>query len=133
MNRRTLIALASVASIATWTKPIVNSIILPAHAQTSPACGNILDVDVIGAWRFTSSDNVQFDIEFLDQNSWTDGSNIFPWMRDSNGELSLDIGIGSPLIASITVESNCIASELEIQNNNQFFTNFVPPATGVRN
>lgn len=35
-RRKTLVALTGISAMATWHKPIINSIVTPAHAQTSP-------------------------------------------------------------------------------------------------
>ena len=136
-RRKFTIGLFSVAGIVsvptTWTTPIINSVMLPAHAQTS--CTSILDVDVLGVWRFTSVDNVQFDIEFVDDtnlsvNGGPPGSGI--WSRGMDGVLILSVSHRAPLRTIITNENGCVASRLEIQNSTQFFIDFVPPAIGFR-
>lgn len=132
MNRRSLLTIASIASLAVWHKPVINSVVLPAHAQTS--CANILDVDVIGNWRFEDSSGNVLEIDFINETTLrVDNASVTQsWYRDSNnGNLMLDIvGSRPPLRVSITTEDNCVASGLSIITDS--FFGFVLPMPGNR-
>jgi len=65
-RRKILLGLGATSAMAAWHKPIVNAVILPAHAQGSPVCpdiivGNAQSSGLSGAESFTSC-GVTFDI-----------------------------------------------------------------------
>ena len=139
MNRRSLIALASMVSLAVWHKPIINSVILPAHAQTS--CPSIQDVDVIGNWLFTDAVGNTVEIDFIDENSLIidNRSSSESWFREADsGDLSLEVRGSAPVWNGfISQESNCTASEITItraDSDPNEFTNspFQEPLIGQR-
>lgn len=133
MNRRPLIALASVATIGTWTKPIINSIILPAHAQTS--CSAINDVNIVGNWRFTDQNNVTVDIEIIDDNNVNfDNRGVNePLIRASDGTLIFDIRRPrAGWQGTITEERNCVASEITITIAPNDANTYTTPLIGVK-
>lgn len=115
MNRRSLLTLASIASLAIWHKPVINSVMLPAHAQTS--CTS--PAGIIGNWRFTDQNNVSVDIEFVDESNMIFNNRGFtnPWQySESHGStIFLDIrNPRAPWEAMVTQETNCVASEITI-------------------
>lgn len=114
MNRRSLITLASVVSLAVWHKPIINSVVLPAHAQTS--CANPLNIDVLGKWLFTDVNGKQIQIEFInDQELKVKDTLIYGWSRLDDGKLQLDVrGPAKGWTAFISMEENCIASKITV-------------------
>lgn len=141
MNRRSLIALASFISLAAWHKPIINSIVLPAHAQTS--CSSSQDVDVTGEWLFTDPDGKTVEINFLDDSSLIIDNRVSPqpWRRSTvDDTLILEVrGTRAPWRAFISGESNCVASEITItradSDGPSEITNspFTVPLIGIRN
>lgn len=133
MNRRSLITLASVLSIAVWHKPVINSIILPAHAQTS--CNAIDDVNIVGNWRFTDQNNVTVDIEIIDDNNVNfDNRGVNePLIRASNGTLIFDIRRPrAGWQGTITEETNCVASEITITIAPTDANTYTAPLIGVK-
>ena len=142
IRRKFAISLLSVAGLASaptqWTAPVVNAVILPAHAQTS-CTAPITDIDVLGKWRFTDPNGLTFDLEFIDSVSliYTDASvsGALPWQKLPNGELSLDLNSPkSPWLAQISDESSCVASKITIYDFQSDSSSgaFVAPVEGVR-
>lgn len=136
MNRRTLLVVLSAVGIAAfpkaWTKPIINSVITPAHAQTS--CVNISDVTVTGKWRFTDQASMSVDIEFIDDSNLEFGSGpsiTYPWSRAIDGTLTLNVNPPkAPWQAAITKEESCVASEITVTSAT--FGGFTAPLIGIR-
>ena len=62
-RRQLLTALAGAGALASWSKPSVTAAILPAHANTSPACANAVRVGC-GSVYFGSTDGGN-DFRFL--------------------------------------------------------------------
>lgn len=67
-RRKILLGLGATSAVAAWHKPIVNAVLLPAHAQTSPPppcpdiiVGNAQSSGLSGAESFTSC-GLTFDI-----------------------------------------------------------------------
>jgi hypothetical protein len=120
MIRRNLtIALLSIAGLVrapkTWTTPVIDAVILPAHAQMS--CPSILQVDVIGKWLFTDQNGDTVEIEFVDDEHliYRERTSTNPWLRSSDGALFLNIfPPTAQWEANITQEQDCIASEIII-------------------
>ena len=139
IRRKILVALLAASGLAsapkTWTTPLISTIVLPAHAQTS--CMSILDVDVLGKWRFTDPNGLTFDLEFIDENTlnFSDefGSGNLPWSRGPDGTLSLDLNSPrAPWFANISMEENCVASEIRIINLFNSAGAYETPIIGVR-
>lgn len=125
-SRRSFITTSSLVSLTVWHKPIINSILLPAHAQMSCAT-DITTVEILGRWRFIDSSNQEFEIEFTNSSNLLFGAVGNPdtpatWERVNvqNSELEfgalvLDISPPrGPWFARISAESDCIASQITI-------------------
>lgn len=102
---------------AKWTKPVIDSILIPAHAQTSPEATGCSADDVVGIWDFViSNDNGPADNVVLTFDSGGTGSftgdgfaGSFAWSLSDNSvsmEISPDGSSGSS-IATMTLSSSC--------------------------
>ena len=142
IRRKFAIALLSVAGLASaptqWTAPVVNAVILPAHAQTS-CTAPITDIDVLGKWRFTDPNGLTFDLEFINEKRVIYMTNSFSteasWSRLPKGDLNLDLNSPkSPWLARIESETKCIADSITIYDFQTSVSGgkFEVPIKGVR-
>ena len=138
IRRKFAIALLSVAGLASaptqWTAPVVNAVILPAHAQTS-CTAPITDIDVLGKWRFTDQNGATLNIDFISNTEllFDDRSFPDPWFRTSDGDLILDIrSPKAQWVATVSSESDCVASEITITSAPTFTNFYLAPLIGIR-
>ena len=101
-----IVPLIGSALPAQWTKPIVNTIILPAHAQTSvtsivftssPVCGTSQDLqqDISVSAQVLSNPGAGVDVTFtVTCNATPSTSGSFVLATQSDGSISLAMGNG---------------------------------------
>ena len=135
MNRRSVITSASIVGLAVWHKPVISSMILPAHAQTS--CGAVNNVNILGNWRFTDQNDNTVDIEFIDDSNliFDDATTTSPWRfsQADNTIIIMDIRIPrAPWQGAVTQEGNCLASEITINIAPTGAGTFTAPLVGTK-
>ena len=79
--------LLSGATLTVWSKPLVTSVVLPAHAMTS-ICG---EAEVLGAWRLEIFDFQEPNIRAITflAGGTTDISFIHEWSVSADGVFSM--------------------------------------------
>ena len=151
-TKRTLLKYGGLA----WVTPVVTSVSLPAHAQTSGiSCLDprldLLNYDLLGVWNFTDSNGLKFEVDFFEQE---DDKYEFDFIADdaeayygrgsrTTGSGSLQMGFdvygnGSNndmyLDGDITSFTDCVALEITITDiqSNLNPRGYVAPIIGVR-
>jgi hypothetical protein len=150
-TKRTLLKYGGLA----WVTPMVTSVSLPAHAQTSGiSCASDLDsdlllFDVLGVWSFTDANGLEFEILFTKQE---DGNYEFDLTADdaeayygrgsrTSGSMEMDFevyGNGSNnymyFSGDITSFTNCVALEITVTNIRSIHNprGYAAPIIGVR-
>lgn len=90
MNKLRRNSIKNVCGIATgitlirWREPVINSVLLPAHAETS-LC---MESDILGDWGFTLDGDVLFSVSIMSNGEGTINGIQSTWVL-SNNELTI--------------------------------------------
>ena len=111
-----------------WVKPIISSVVLPVHAQTS---SSLAEASLLGKWKLFISDHSRSsDLEFTSDADVTWGNFSYPYFR--NGEkISLLIYIPYSVRGVITKVSGGLATEFVLTEGNRQVRDQLP-LTGER-
>ncbi len=96
--------ITSAATIEKWTKPVINSLVLPAHAQTSTSMPSVPVINPVG--NFTTDDSLTLNATQKDNEAIVNAPSVSDTILDFFVP-NANAGISEQSPSSVSCGSNC--------------------------